>query len=72
MIAFFCIEVPLNDIISIPNLMKIYQAVQKLLMGTGRQTVVLISLLSILESRLRMQVLSPETCIYLMSISSTF
>jgi hypothetical protein len=29
----YCIEVPLNGITSVPNLMKIYQEVQKLLMG---------------------------------------
>jgi hypothetical protein len=29
----YCIEVPLNGITSIPNFMKIYQAVKKLLVG---------------------------------------
>jgi hypothetical protein len=29
----YSIEVPLNDIISVPNFMKIYQSVQKLLVG---------------------------------------
>jgi hypothetical protein len=29
----YCIEVPLNGITSIPNFMKIYQVVQKLLVG---------------------------------------
>jgi hypothetical protein len=29
----YCIEVPLNIIASVPNFMKIYQAVQKLLVG---------------------------------------
>jgi ubiquitin C-terminal hydrolase len=28
-----CIEVPLNGITSVPNFMKIYQAIQKLLVG---------------------------------------
>jgi hypothetical protein len=44
----YCIEVPLNDITSIQNFMKSYQAVQ-----TDRQTGDLISLLSFLESRLK-------------------
>jgi hypothetical protein len=47
----YCIEVPLNGITSIPNFMKIYLAVQKLLVGdtqthTYRQTGDLTSLLS--------------------------
>jgi len=50
----------LNGITSLPNIMKIYQTVQKLLVGehtdththTDRQTGDLISLLSFLESRL--------------------
>jgi hypothetical protein len=33
MIKNYCIEVPLNGITSIPNFMKIYQAVQMLLVG---------------------------------------
>jgi hypothetical protein len=46
----------LNAITSIPNFMKIYQAVQKLLVGdTDRQTGDLISLLSFLESRLKIE-----------------
>jgi hypothetical protein len=52
---------PLNVITSLPNIMKIYQAVQKLLMGdtqTGRQPGGLISLLSFLESRLKSEVCS--------------
>jgi hypothetical protein len=55
----YCIEVPLNSITSIPNFIKIYQAVQKFLVGdTQRQTDIqtgdLISLLSLLEGRLKM------------------
>jgi hypothetical protein len=53
----YCIEVPLNGITSVPNFMKIYQAVQKLLVGdrqTGIQTGNLISLLSLLKSMLKM------------------
>jgi hypothetical protein len=49
-------KVPLNGITSVPNFMKIYQAVQRLLGGdiqTDRQTGDLISLLSFLESRLK-------------------
>jgi hypothetical protein len=43
-----CIKVPLNGITSIPNLMKIYQAVLKLLLGdTDRHTGDLIRLLSL-------------------------
>jgi hypothetical protein len=45
----------LNGLTSVPNVMKIYQAVQKLLVGdtqTDRETGDLISLLSFLESRL--------------------
>jgi hypothetical protein len=40
MIKNYCIEVHLNGITSLPNIMKIYQAVQKLLLRghTGRQT----------------------------------
>jgi hypothetical protein len=50
----YCIEVPLNGITPIPNFMKIYQAVKKLLVGGGhRQSGDLISLLSFLESRLK-------------------
>jgi hypothetical protein len=46
----------LNGITSVPNLMKIYQMVQKLLVGdTNRQTGDLISLLSFLESRLKIK-----------------
>jgi hypothetical protein len=51
----YCIEVSLNGIISVPNLMKINQVVQKLLGGdtrTDRLTDDLISLLSFLESML--------------------
>jgi hypothetical protein len=47
-LKIYGIEVPLNDITSVPNLIKIYQAVQKLLaddMQTDRQTGDLISLL---------------------------
>jgi hypothetical protein len=47
----------LNGITSVLNSMKIYQAVQKLLVGdtqTDRQTGDLINLLSFLESRLKM------------------
>jgi len=50
----------LNGITSLPNIMKIYKAVQKLLVGdtqtdrqSDRQTGDLISLLSFLESRLK-------------------
>jgi hypothetical protein len=33
----YCMQVPLNGIASIPNFMKVYQAVKKLLVGhTGR------------------------------------
>jgi hypothetical protein len=54
-------KVPLNGITSVPNFMKIYQAVQRLLGGgdmqtdrqTDRQIGDLISLLSFLESRLK-------------------
>jgi hypothetical protein len=55
----YCIEVPLNDITSLPNIMKIYQAVQKLLVErdrhaqTDRQTGDLIRLISFLERRLK-------------------
>jgi hypothetical protein len=57
-LKIYCIEVPLNGITPISNFIKIYQAVQKLLVGhahtqTDRQTHELISLLSILESRLK-------------------
>jgi hypothetical protein len=55
----YLIEVILNVITSVQNFMKIYQAVQKLLVGdtvrqtqTDGQTGDLISLLSLLESRL--------------------
>jgi hypothetical protein len=34
----YCIEVNFNDSTSVPNLMKIYQAVQKLLVGGGGHT----------------------------------
>jgi hypothetical protein len=34
----YCIEVPLNGITSVPNFMKMYVAVQKLLVGTHRPT----------------------------------
>jgi hypothetical protein len=34
----YCIEVPLNGITSVPNFLKNYQAVQKLLVGAHRQT----------------------------------
>jgi hypothetical protein len=46
----------LNGIASIPNLIKIYEAFQKLLVGdtqTDRQTGDFVSLLSFLESRLK-------------------
>jgi hypothetical protein len=44
----------LNGIISVPNFMKIYQAVQKLLVGdTDGQIDDLISILSFLESKLK-------------------
>jgi hypothetical protein len=46
----------LNGITSVPNFMKIYQTVPKLLVGdiqTHRQTGELISLLNFLESRLK-------------------
>jgi hypothetical protein len=44
----------LNDIISVPNFMKIYQAVQKLLVrDTDGQIGDLISILSFLESKLK-------------------
>jgi hypothetical protein len=51
-------KVPLNGITSIPNFMKIYEVVQKLLVTdtnrqTERQTGYLVSLLSFLESRLK-------------------
>jgi hypothetical protein len=40
-------QAPLNDTTCLPNIMKIYQAYQKLLVGdTGRQTGDLITLLS--------------------------
>jgi hypothetical protein len=42
----------LNGTISLPNFIKIYQAVQKLLVGAQRWTGDLISLFSFLESRL--------------------
>jgi hypothetical protein len=55
----YCIEVPLNGITSLPNI-KIYQAVQKFLVGDGptdrqtdRLTGDLISLPSFLESTLK-------------------
>jgi hypothetical protein len=54
----YCIEVPLNGITSIPNFMKIYNVVQKLLVGdtqTDKETGDFISLLSFLESRLKKQ-----------------
>jgi hypothetical protein len=52
----------LNGITSVPNFMKIYQAVHKLLVGDTQtyrhtQTGKLISLLSFLETRLKMGVL---------------
>jgi hypothetical protein len=47
-------KVPLNGIITLPNIMKIYQAVQKLLV-VDTQTGDLISLLSFLENRLIMK-----------------
>jgi hypothetical protein len=41
----YCIEVPLKGITSVPNFIKFYQAVQKLLVGkTDRQTGDMISL----------------------------
>jgi hypothetical protein len=43
----------LNGISYVPNFIKIYQAVQKLIAGTHRQTGDLISLLLFLESRLK-------------------
>jgi hypothetical protein len=51
-ITNYCI-VSLNGIASLPNFMKIYQAVQKSLVGDHRQTGDLISLLSFLESMLK-------------------
>jgi hypothetical protein len=53
----------LNVITSVPNFMKMYQAVQKLLVWdtqTDRQTFNLISLLSFLESRLSRTRVSPS------------
>jgi hypothetical protein len=44
----------MNRTTCLQNFMKIYQSVQKLLMGTDRQTGDLISLLAFLESRLKM------------------
>jgi hypothetical protein len=50
----YCIEVHLNGITFIPNFIKIYQAVQNLLVGdTHTQTGDLISLLSFLDRRLK-------------------
>jgi hypothetical protein len=50
----YCFEVPLNAINSLPNIVKIYPAVQKLLVwDTHTQTGDLISILSFLESRLK-------------------
>jgi hypothetical protein len=40
-IKYYCLEVPLNGITSVPNFIKVYQVVQKLLVGgthTDRQT----------------------------------
>jgi hypothetical protein len=40
-IKIYCMEVPLNGITSLPNIMKIYHAVQKLVVGdtlAGTQT----------------------------------
>jgi hypothetical protein len=45
-------EVPLNGIASLPNFVKIYQTVQKLV-EEDRQTDVMISIFSFLESRLK-------------------
>jgi hypothetical protein len=57
----YCIEVPLNDVTSVQYFIQIYQAVHKLLVGDrqthrqeDRHTSDLISLLSFLESRLKM------------------
>jgi hypothetical protein len=52
MIKNYCIEVPFNGITSLRNIMKIYQAVQKLLVE-DTQTGDLISLLPFLKSRLK-------------------
>jgi hypothetical protein len=46
----YCIEVPLNGLTSVPNFIKFYQAVQKLLVWGDRQTGDLISLLSFFEN----------------------
>jgi hypothetical protein len=53
----YCIEVPLNGIISLPNFIKIYQSLQSLIVGgdTLRQTGDIISLILFLESRLTIQ-----------------
>jgi hypothetical protein len=48
----------MNGITSVPNIMKIYQAVQKSLLGDLHKHIKtgdLISLLSVLESRLKMK-----------------
>jgi hypothetical protein len=54
MIKNYCIEVPLNGITSLPNLMKIFQAVQKLVgdRQTHREDGDLTSLFPFVESRL--------------------
>jgi hypothetical protein len=59
-------EVPFNGTTSVPNFMKLYQAFEKLLVGgthrrTDRQTGDLISLLSFLESRLK--IITEQLCL---------
>jgi hypothetical protein len=54
---------------SVPNFMKIYQAVQKLIeRDTHRQTGDLISLLSFLESRLRVPNCPLKTLVLFLSV----
>jgi hypothetical protein len=54
-LTHYCIEVPLNGITSLPNSMKIYQSIQKLLVKghTDRETSDFISLLSFLGNMLK-------------------
>jgi hypothetical protein len=48
-----CTDVPLKGIISQPNIMETYLAIQKLLMGGWAETGDLVCILSFLESRLK-------------------
>jgi hypothetical protein len=61
MVKNYCVKVSLYGVTSAPNFMKLYQAVQKLLVGdiqtdthADRRTGDLISLLSFLKSKLKM------------------